>query len=104
MPDDIDKLDGPELAAAVAAKVMGWKGIVNRTRWRPDEDADDAREMEDELERRRLQGDYAFQLWRDCYPKVPGGGLAVMPRDLFPVIHATCAQRCRAALRTVEAE
>ena len=121
---DLDKLDGPELAACVAVVVMGWKksephnpikywttsaAPILCSFYRPDRNDRQAREMEDALERRGLCKRYANELYQGVVVDFYGGRLRhsrVIPqwRIHWLLAHATLPQRCRAAIRTVEAE
>lgn len=98
MTDDIDKLDGPELSAAVAREVMGWPGhITKQTVWRPHNDRNDAhRVLERCLEIGIAQRVYVLiceQVGQFDFTVATGWGLLTV---LPPVV-------CIAALRAVRA-
>jgi len=124
---EIDALEGEALRVAVADMVMGWsidesehfainaninkRYYVGATRevwlyeWLPDVNANAAREVEAEIERRGLQGEYLTILCRQNKP-APSNPLdwpwwEYGKYTMFGVFTASPADRCRAALKAV---
>jgi hypothetical protein len=57
-------------------------------------------EMEEEIKRRNLMHHYILELMAICAPNMVLGG-APTYGDLWNMVHALAADRCKAALRTV---
>ena len=114
---DIDALSPRELDAAVAEVVMRWKRETRPDGWTMPNyywsnsanhwstDANRAREVEAEIERRGLVPEYIIALSRlfnfgDVYSWTDAR-MDVLTARLFLFATATPAQRCRAALKAV---
>jgi hypothetical protein len=68
--------------------------------WEPDNDANAARLVEEEIRRRNLMHHYILELMAICAPNMLLGN-APTYGDLWNMVHASAADRCRAALRAV---
>lgn len=114
-----DGLDGRELDAAVAREVfrrdVRWReGDEGRTPLvvdgdepvpcpRYSNDAGAAREVEEELDRRGLAEAYVDRLLKEERPRL-GIVDTLQYRDVWNVLHAGPARRCRAALSVVRSD
>lgn len=125
---DIDAVSaGPELDALVAVHVMGWELMPPIPQ--PDDgcadiyyrdgdwslvaledmsafstDANCVREVEAEIRQQGLAGKYVACLVRKVDPNNRSVYTPESELDLFPLIHATPEQRCRAAYKAVMGE
>lgn len=110
---DVDDLDGRELDAAVARELfrrdVGWREVDGESVPvvldggqpgpcpRYSADARAAREVEEVVDRRGLAEEYVDRLLKE---ERPGLGIVdtLQYRDIWNVLHAGPARRCRAAL------
>lgn len=74
-------------------------------KWSPSQKRDHAAQVEVEIERRGLQGEYVEHLIDKVFPDGLYWRKEIDYKGaIFPLITATPAQRCRAALRAVQGE